>query len=298
MIGDVEVRHHRMDRDGVGLHYVTAGHGPPLVLVHGFLGTWWAWRRVIPRLTEDYRVIAVDMRGYGDSDKPVRGEDPGFGYDSRNLAEDLRCVMRDAHVDAPARVVGHDMGAPACLTWAARYPAEVSHLAYLEEPTPGFTVEAITAYTANNGHPAWWFQFNAVPELPETLIRGREREFLSWFYDAFAANRAALDDGIEEYLRTFAAPGGISGALGWYRALRLSEQQTREDCAQLLAQPVLGLAGSASMGPQVLDGLRQVASDVDGGLLDGVGHFLAEEAPDALLAQLLPFLAGSPRPMN
>jgi pimeloyl-ACP methyl ester carboxylesterase len=231
MIGDVEVRHHRMDRDGVGLHYVTAGHGPPLVLVHGFLGTWWAWRRVIPRLTEDYRVIAVDMRGYGDSDKPVRGEDPGFGYDSRNLAEDLRCVMRDAHVDAPTRVIEHDMGAPACLTWAARYPAEVSHLAYLEEPTPGFTIESITAYTANNGHPAWWFQFNAVPELPETLIRGREREFLSWFYDAFATNRAALDDGIEEYLRTFAAPGGISGALGWYRALRLSEQQTREDCA-------------------------------------------------------------------
>jgi hypothetical protein len=89
VVGDVEARHHEADRDGVALHYVTAGHGPPLVLLHGFLGTWWAWRRVIPWLAQDYRVIAVDMRGYGDSDKPVRADDPGFGYDSRNLAEDL-----------------------------------------------------------------------------------------------------------------------------------------------------------------------------------------------------------------
>ena len=289
-VDGVDLISRRTDRDGVGLHYREAGDGPPLMLVHGFLGTSWAWRRVLPRLAQRYRVLAVDLRGYGDSDKPVDPDDPGAGYDSRSLAEDLRAVARHAGIDGPIRLVGHDMGAPPALTWAARHPAEVSHLAYLEEPVPGFSVEEITSWNSNGGHPAWWFQFNAVPRLPEVLVAGREREFLSWFYDAFAVNRPALDDAIDEYLRSLAAPGGISGALGPYRALLLSEQQTREDCATPLRQPVLALGGSASMGPAVLDGVRHVAPDALGGVLDKVGHFLPEEAPDALLDQLLPFL--------
>jgi pimeloyl-ACP methyl ester carboxylesterase len=87
---------------GVDLHYVVGGAGPPLVLVHGFLGTWWSWRRVLPPLASEYRVVAVDLRGYGDSDKPVTTTDPGAGYDSRTLAEDLRAVAAQAGFASPS----------------------------------------------------------------------------------------------------------------------------------------------------------------------------------------------------
>lgn len=275
--------HHTVEVNGIRLHYVMGGQGTPVFLVHGFLETWYHWRLIMPQLAEQYTVVAVDMRGYGDSDKPMEG------YDQATIAEDLYQLAQTLGYERVI-VVGHDMGAPPAYTYAARHRDSVIGLGYLEEPVPGFTLDQLTAHTAPEGG-AWWFGFNFVPDLPEALIAGNEREFLSYFYHRFSYNPTAVDsDAIDEYLRTFAGPGGVRGALGVYRAIFESAEQVRQDAQTPLTIPVLAIGGSASSGDTVAQGVQNLASDVRGTVIEQCGHFLAEECPDALLEQLLPYL--------
>ena len=275
------------DVNGVSLHYVRGGRGPLVLLVHGWLETWWHWRQIMPSLREaGYTVVAVDLRGYGDSTKP-----PG-GYDQENIAEDLAQLIRHLGFERAHAVIGHDMGAPPAYALAARQPGMVDRLGYLEEPVPGLTTAPMLAFDAPRAG-LWWWLFNRVPDLPETLIAGKEREFLNYF------NRLSWHDptrvgteGIDEYLRTFNGREGIGGSIGVYRAVPTSAKQMTADIARgKLAIPVLALGGSASSGEGVARGAALFATDVRGAVLPDCGHFLAEECPRALLDQLLPFLA-------
>ena len=273
--------------NGVKLHYVRGGKGPLVLLVHGWLETWWHWRLVMPALRKaGYTVVAVDLRGYGDSSKPAAG------YDQETIAEDLDQLIKHLGFKRAHAVIGHDMGAPPAYALAARRPSVVDRLGYLEEPVPGITTAAALTFDAPQGG-LWWWLFNRVPDLPETLIEGKERALMDYFSQrAWHDPKRAGTAGIDEYLRTFKGREGIAGSIGVYRAVPTSHQQMVAQIARgKLTMPVLALGGSSSNGDSVARGAALFATDIRGAVLPDCGHFLAEECPDALLRELLPFLA-------
>ena len=288
-----DFRHETAGVNGVNLHYVIGGAGEPLLLWHGFLETWYCWRKVMSALAEKYTVIAPDMRGFGDSDKPEKG------YDGQTLAEDFRALIRHLGFEQKQiSIVAFDMGAPPALLYAGQYPDEVRGLVYLDEPV--ITQENIkqamqfTPEGTRNGG-LWWWQFALAADMPERLIIGREREFLMWFYENYTFERTSIDeDAINEYLRTFAAPGGVKGAFGVYRQIFETMEQTEpfHSYWNKSSVPVLGLGGEKSIGEKTKMMLESVASKVSGSAIERCGHFIAEERPEYLIEQITKFFDG------
>ncbi len=155
--------HGRVEANGVRLAYREAGRGTPIVLVHGWLGTSHSWRGVAPLLARTHRVVVLDVRGNGASDKPAEG------YDGRTLARDLRGLIQELELERPV-IVGHDMGALPVLLLGARHPEELSGIGYLDEPLPGVNLDEFTDFRQELGGGFWWFGFNATPGLAEMLI--------------------------------------------------------------------------------------------------------------------------------
>jgi pimeloyl-ACP methyl ester carboxylesterase len=281
---------------GVRLHYLLGGNpsGPPVLLWHGFLSTSQEWRKVMPALAEaGYAVLVPDMRGYGDSDKP----EGTTGYDARALAEEFRTLVHQLGFGGgkPMILAAHDMGAPPALLWAADHPEEIAGLLYIEAPVMlSGVLSKIIAYTpeAMKEGSMWWWILPLAPDVPERLVVGREREFLTWFYDRHMARREAIADAdVDETLRTLAGREGVLGAMGLYRAAFTSIEQT-EPLAGLLTGrkvtvPVMALGGEKGLSENVLMMVKLVAKDVEGDLIIDCGHFLPEERPEEVVRHVL-----------
>ncbi len=281
--------------DGTRIHYLLGGdpNGQPVLLWHGFLSTCQEWRKVMPALAEaGYAVLVPDMRGYGDSNKPAGTA----GYDARALAEEFRALAR--HIgfgnSKPIILAAHDMGAPPALLWAADHPEEVAGLLYIEAPVMlSAVLQKIIVYTpeAMKEGSMWWWILPLAPDIPERLVVGREREFLTWFYDKAMARREAISDAdVDETLRTFAGREGVLGAMGVYRAAFTSIEQT-EPLAGLLTGhkvkvPVVALGGEKGLGDKVLMMAKLVAKDVEGEVIPDCGHFLPEERPEEVVRHI------------
>jgi pimeloyl-ACP methyl ester carboxylesterase len=268
--------------NGVRLHYLLGGdlNGPPVLLWHGFLSTSYGWRKVMHALANaGLAVLVPDMRGYGDSDKPAGTE----GYDGRALAEEFRALVREIGFGAgrPLTLVAHDMGAPPALIWAADHPEEISGLLYIEVPVMlSEVLTEIIAYTpdAMTKGSMWWWILPLAPDVPERLIVGNERAFLTWFY-ARAANRDAIDaETVDEYLRTFSGREGVLGALGVYRAAFTTMAQTAPLTTQKVRVPIVALGGEKAQGLQIQKMVEMVAENVTGGAIPDCGHFVPEES--------------------
>ena len=277
--------------DGVRIHYWIGGDpdGIPVLLWHGFLGPAYTWHKVMPLLTAaGYAVLAPDMRGYGDSDKPA-GTD---GYDARSIAEEFRALVRQIGFgrSSPLVLAAHDMGAHPALIWAADHPAEIAGLLYMEVPTmlSQFltTIIAYTPEAMKNGS-MWWWVLPLAPGVPERLIVGNEPTFLPWFYDRSTARRDSIDpDTVDEYLRTFSGVEGVLGALGVYRAAFQTIEQTEPLQKNKVTVPVTALGGEKGLGTKVQQMVEAVASSVEGSVLPDCGHFIPEEAPDAVVRSI------------
>jgi pimeloyl-ACP methyl ester carboxylesterase len=281
---------------GVRLHYLLGGNpsGPPVLFWHGFLSTSQEWRKVMPALAEaGYAVLVPDMRGYGDSDKP----EGTTGYDSRALAEEFRTLVHKLGFGGgkPIILAAHDMGAPPALLWAADHPEEIAGLLYIEAPVMlSGVLSKIIAYTpeAMKEGSMWWWILPLAPEVPERLLVGKEREFLTWFYDLHMAKREAItEEDLNETLRTFSGREGVLGSMGVYRAAFTSIEQT-EPLARLLvghkvAVPVVALGGDKSLGANVEKMLKLVAKNVEGEVVSNCGHFLPEEYPAVVVRHIL-----------
>ncbi len=290
---------------GVRLHYLLGGNpsGPPVLLWHGFLSTSQEWRKVMPALTKaGYAVLVPDMRGYGDSDKP----DGTTGYDARALAEEFRALVHQLGFGGgrPIILAAHDMGAPPALLWAADHPEEIAGLLYIEAPVMlSAVLTEIIAYNAEamKEGSMWWWILPLAPDVPERLVVGREREFLTWFYDRHMARREAISDAdLNETLRTFAGREGVLGAMGLYRAAFTSIEQT-EPLARLLTRhkvtvPVMALGGEKGLGEKVQTMVKLVAKDVEGALITDCGHFLPEECPEEVVRHVLALSARITKP--
>jgi hypothetical protein len=162
-IDNVTYSHHTASVNGIQMHYVIGGHGDPVVLLHGWPETWYAWRHVMPALAKNYTVIAPDLRGLGDSSKPLTG------YDGITIAEDIHQLVTQLGFKT-IFLVGHDIGSFVAYPYAAAHPSEVKRLVIMEVPPPGFFPPGIVP---------WWFPFHQTPDVPEALVQGKEMTYLS-----------------------------------------------------------------------------------------------------------------------
>jgi pimeloyl-ACP methyl ester carboxylesterase len=279
--------------DGVKLHYWIGGDpaGVPVILWHGFLSTGYAWREVAPGLAAaGMAVLVVDMRGYGDSDKPAGVE----GYDARALSEEARRLVAQIGFGKgrPFILAAHDMGALPALIWTADHPDEVSGLVYIEAPVMlGHVLRQVFQYTpdAMAQGAMWWWILPLAPGVPERLIVGNERAFLNWFYEGdHVVNHAAFSPTVvDEYLRTFAGERGVLGSMGIYRAAFASIAQTEPLMVDKITVPVIALGGEKGLGDKVGGMVRQIAADVTAETLQGCGHFMIEERPEFVVRHIL-----------
>jgi pimeloyl-ACP methyl ester carboxylesterase len=225
------------------------------------------------------------MRGYGDSDKPPGTE----GYDARALAEEFRALVRQIGFGGgkPLLLAAHDMGAPPALLWAADHPEEVAGLLYIEAPVMlSAVLEKIIAYTpeAMKEGSMWWWILPLAPDVPEQLVVGHERAFLTWFYDRHMVRRAATtDEDVNETLRTFSGREGVLGSMGLYRAAFTSIEQTEPLTGHKVRAPLVALGGEKGLGDEVLAMVKLVAKDVEGETIAACGHFLPEERPEVVV---------------
>jgi pimeloyl-ACP methyl ester carboxylesterase len=279
--------------NGVRLHYWVGGDpsGQPVLLWHGFLSTSFEWHQVAPALAQaGLAVLIPDMRGFGDSDKPAGDA----GYDNRALAEEFRALVKEIGFGSgrPLILAAHDMGAPPALIWAADHPQEVVGLLYIEAPVMlAEVLQKIIAYTplAMAKGSMWWWLLPLAPGIPERLVVGNERAFLTWFYEGATADpKAIAPTTVDEYLRTFAGREGVIGAMGVYRAAFTSIAQTEPLARKKVSVPVIALGGSANgLGAKVGQMVKLVAEHVEVHTLSDSGHFLPEEQPDAVIKHIL-----------
>jgi haloacetate dehalogenase len=278
----------RIQTSGATLHVRVGGRGPPLLLLHGFPQTHATWHRVAPALAQDFSVVAPDLRGYGDSSAPA-SDAQHAPYTKRALAQDAVELMA-ALGHARFGVVGHDRGARVAYRLALDHPERVSRLALLDIiPTAEMWRRMDRSFAAANYH---WF-FLAQPELPERLLAAAPDAFLDWTFRAWAARPEALaPEALAEYARCFRRPEVQHAACEDYRAgagLDLAHDEADEASGRHIICPLLCLWGAQPPPPyDSLEVWRRWATDVRGRALD-CGHFIPEEAPDALLAELRPF---------
>jgi len=271
-----------VDAGGIRLHAVTGGNGPPLLLVHGWPETWYAWRLLMPALAENFAVIAVDQRGMGLSDKPMSG------YDTRTLAGDLVGLM-DALGHERFAVVGHDTGFAISYALAAEHADRVDRVALAEIPgPPGAAPSPPLLVPGPLNDRLWHLAFNRIDKLNEQLVAGREDLFFGWEFDAAA--KKLPKDVIAYYVGLLSNPDSLRGSFGFYRALDTTLAQN-EKRKERLTMPVLAIGGAASFGDHVAGAMKLVADDVEGLVIPDAGHFVAEEAPGEMLAALTRFLA-------
>lgn len=270
----------------VDLHYVSGGEGPPVMLVHGFASTWYEWRKVMPGLVEaGYQVIVPDLRGLGDSSVPTAG------YDKLTAANDLYELAQSLGLET-FYLVGHDIGLQIAFALATEHPEVVGKLVLLEAPIPDETIYTFPALTPA-GPGAWHFGFFNLPDLPESLVAGQEREFHEYFVRNIAVNQNAFTDAdFEEYARTYAQPDKLSAAFNYFRAFSEDVERNSALDETALSMPVLALGAEFSLGEFVAQQVSTYGTDVQGGVIEGSGHWIPEEAPEAFLDTLLTFLGG------
>ncbi len=277
------IQHHSARVNGVRLHYVTAGTGPPLYLLHGYPQSWIVWRKLIPLLAPHFRLVMPDLRGYGDSDKPLDG------YDKRTMAQDIRALARFLG-DSRLLLCGHDRGGRVAHRYALDHGETLTGLVLVDIiPTRTF-FERVTKETAQG---TWHWFFLPVPDLAETLIAGNPEAVLRHFLRAWAGNPLAIEESaFQEYLRVFRLPGAIRAASADYRAgIGIDLEQDRADEHKRIEVPVRVLWGGMGRVEQwdPLAVWREKALQVDGRAIPTSGHFVSEEAPEELARELKEF---------
>ena len=265
--------------EGVKLHYLAAGHGPGVILLHGYTQTSRMWRPIIPLLAEKFTVIAPDLPGIGDSSIPESG------IDMKTSAVRIHALVTSLGLKN-VRVVGHDIGLMVAYAYAAQFPAETEKLAVMDAFLPG-----VPGWEPIYNDPnVWHFRFNG--EYPEALVKGREHTYFEYFWNVLAADKThSLPEADRKaYIEAYSKPGRMRA--GW--AYFASWPQLAKDFAQLsqtkLKMPVLSIGGDKSLGNQLADQMKFVADNVTVVVLKDTGHWILEERPKETTDALVNFL--------
>ena len=278
----IDYTHHKTTANGIQLHYVIGGEkGDPIVLLHGWPQTWYEWRHIIPQLIDNnFTVIAPDLRGLGDSEKPQTG------YDKKTVAEDIYQLVKKLGY-SKIYLVAHDWGGPVAYSYAAAHPQDVHKMVILDTSVPGFGLEKAENFSKR----IWHFSFHAVRDLPEKLIEGKEDTYLNWFYDYWSYSQSAItSEAREEYIKQYSKPGALRAGFEYYRASFEDAEQNKEYAKEkLLDMPILTIGGEEGFGNLTATSFQKVANNVTGITLPNTGHFIPEERPNFLTKQILEF---------
>src|SRR5208283_4003611 len=276
---DKTIASRSVEIDGVKVHYLTAGHGTPLILLHGYAETSLMWKPIIPLLADRFTVIAPDLPGIGDSSIPAAG------LDMKSAAISIHDLAKSLGVQK-AEVVGHDIGLMVAYAYAAQFPSEVAKLVLMDAFLPG-----VPGWEPIYNNPGiWHFRFNGP--TPEALVQGRERTYFDYFWNNFAADKTySIPEGDRKvYVAAYSRPGRMRA--GW--AYFVSFQQAAKDFAQLsktkLTMPVLTIGGEKSFGAPLGEQAKLVATDVTIVVLQSTGHWVLEERPKETTEALQKFL--------
>ncbi len=276
---DAAITSQGADVDGVKLHYLKTGHGPAVILIHGYTQTSRMWRPIMPLLAEKFTVIAPDLPGIGDS------EIPKTGLDMKSAAIRIHGLVKSLGIEK-ARVVGHDIGLMVAYAYAALFPSETEKLVVLDAFLPG-----VAGWEAVYDNPGiWHFRFNG--STPEALVKGRERIYFEFFWNDFAADKAhSLPEADRvAYAAAYARPGRMHAGWEYF----VSFQQAAKDFAELsktkLTMPVLAIGGEKANGAVLGEQMKLVATDSTMLVLKDCGHWVMEEKPKETIDALLKFL--------
>ena len=265
--------------NGVRINYIIGGRGPVVVLLHGYAQTSHMWLPLLPALAQSRTVIAPDLRGAGNSERPQGG------YDKKTIAKDIRELVHQLGFN-DVRIVGHDIGLMVAYAYAAQYPAEVSKVVLMDAFLPGIG-DWKSVWLMRD---LWHFHFYG--ETPLALVKGRERIYFEHFWNDFAADRtkSVPEADRQFYAAAYARDDGMRAGFEYFKNF----EQDAKDFAALsttkLNMPFLVLTGEKASGTFLIDQAKLVATNVSGTVVQGSGHWLMEEAPDQVIPALVTFL--------
>ncbi|OXB03742.1 alpha/beta fold hydrolase [Flavobacterium pectinovorum] len=270
-------KHAYEEVNGVKIHYVIGGKGDPLVLVHGFGQNWYMWNRLLPELSKHFTVIAPDLRGVGESDKPEGG------YDKKNMAKDIHELVKKLGYNN-INLAGHDIGLMVAYAYAAQYGSEVKKLALMDALLPG--IEPVWSQVSAS---AWWFGFFAWPASGD-IVKGKEKEFLTNFWpmvghvkDPFTAEETA------EFVRAYAVKDGAKSSFKWFGAFPQDGKDNLILAKTKLKMPLLAMGGEYFAAAFLKEHSKLVAENVTESKIAGSGHWLVQENTAQVQKDLLAF---------
>lgn len=270
-------KHDYAEVNGVKIHYVIGGKGDPLVLIHGFGQNWYMWNRLLPELSKHFTVIAPDLRGVGESDKPEGG------YDKKTMATDIHELVKKLGYNK-INLAGHDIGLMVAYAYAAQYGSEVKKIALMDALLPG--IEPVWSKVSAS---AWWFGFFAWPASGD-IVKGKEKEFLTNFWpmvghvkDPFTAEETA------EFVRAYAVKDGAKSTFKWFGAFPQDGKDNLVFAKTKLKMPLLAMGGEYFAAAFLKDHSKLVAENVTESKIAGSGHWLVQENTAQVQKDLLAF---------
>ncbi|AMN43147.1 alpha/beta fold hydrolase [Rhodoplanes sp. Z2-YC6860] len=264
--------------NGVKLHYLVAGQGSPVILLHGYAQNSHMWRPLIPKLAATHTVIAPDLRGFGGSGKPASG------YDKKTMAQDVHALTQSLGLKRVG-IAGHDIGLMVAYAYAAQYPDEVDRIVLMDAFLPGIG-DTTGIFLLRD---LWHFHFYG--ETPLKLVAGRERIYFEHFWNDFAANpkKSVSETDRRFYTKAYAQPGAMRAGFEVFRAFDQDAKDFAELAKTKLKMPMLVLSGEKAGGQFLIDQGKMVADNVEGVIVKGSGHWLIDEAPDQVIPKLVEF---------
>ena len=268
--------------NGVKLHYLMAGKGDPVILLHGYAQNSHMWRPLMVEVAKTHTVIAPDLRGFGQSSKPLTG------YTKKSMAQDIHALAQAVGY-RHAIVVGHDIGLMVAYAYAAQYPTEVDRIALMDAFLPGVG-DWTTVWLLRD---LWHFHFYG--ETPLKLVAGRERIYFEHFWNDFAADRkhSVSEADRRFYARSYAQPGAMRAGFEVFRSFEQDAKDFAEFAQTKLTMPMLVLTGEKASGEFLIEQARLVDTNVDGVVIKGKGHWLIDEAPQEVIPRLVAFISRS-----
>ncbi|MGC4042011.1 MAG: alpha/beta hydrolase [Flavobacterium sp.] len=263
--------------NGVKIHYVIGGTGDPLVLVHGFGQNWYMWNRLLPELSKHFTVIAPDLRGVGESDKPASG------YDKKTMASDIHGLVTELGYKN-INLAGHDIGLMVAYAYAAQYPNEVKKLALMDALLPG--IEPVWSQVSAS---AWWFGFFNWP-ASGNIVAGKEKEFLTNFWPMVGhVTNPFTKEETTEFIRAYSVKGATTGAFKWFGAFSQDGKDNVEFMKTKLKMPLLAMGGEYFAAAFLADHSKLVAENVSESKIKGAGHWIVQENTKQVQEDLLNF---------
>src|SRR6266498_1286903 len=269
--------------NGVRLRYLVGGHGSAVILLHGYAETGHMWRQIMPVLAEHHTVVVPDLRGAGGSAKPASG------YDKKNMAVDIHELATSLKLDR-VRIVGHDIGLMVAYAYAAQFPEATERVVLMDAFLPGI----------GNWKDVWLMRdlwhFHFYGEVPLALVKGRERTYFEHFWNDFAADpkRSVSEADRRIYAKDYAQPGGMRAGFEYFKNFERDAKDFAEMSKTPLPMPVFVMTGEKASGEFLIQQGRLVATNVEGRVIPGSGHWLIDEAPDTTIPALKEFLNAQP----